>query len=372
MKRVLTCCFLVFPGFLFGQFQIEAKLKGFEDGTVFYLKDIEADQVLDSAMINKERFIIKGQFDDTPRSLWLYTQTKSKNSFFYCNLFMGNDRVMVEGSATDMPYFLKIKGSAINDTYQILNGKTGKLWRSRDSLVSLVMPLLMKNENQGRQDSLWKIIRVIDDTVDLITHQFIRQHINSYAGVRQLNYARFQFDSATLRQLYNQLKAPFSESRYGRTIATFLRVGSPLKAGDLSRNFTAIDSSGKQHMLADYRGKYVLLNFTTTYCGPCILSKDEMKKVASLYADRLSVLGFNADASRDTWLKGLIRDKPIWLVVWDGQSSHSEVILKYGVQGYPTYVLLDPDGVIVHRWSGYSEGSILSTLQKKLPPENLP
>ncbi|MGN6293313.1 MAG: redoxin domain-containing protein [Chitinophagaceae bacterium] len=370
MKRVLTCCFLIFPGFLFGQFQIEAKLKGFEDGTVFYIKDIEADQVLDSAVLNKGRFIIKGQFDDTPRSLWLYTQTP-KSSFFYCNLFMGNDRVTVEGSAKDMPYFLKIKGSAIHDIYQILNSKTGRLFQSRDSLVSVAMPLLMKNENQDRQDSLWKIIRAIDDTVQLITHQFIRQHINSYAGVRQLNYARFQFDTTTLRQLYNQLQEPFSESRYARTIATFLKVGSPLKTGDLSRDFTAIDSSGKQHALTDYRGKYVLLNFTTTYCGPCILSKDEMKKAASLYTDRLTVLGFNADPSRETWLKGLIRDQPTWPVVWDGQSEHSEVILKYGVQGYPTYILLDPKGVIVHRWSGYGEGTILAALQKKLPPENL-
>ena len=372
MKLIIAFfCSLIIPGIMSAQYQLQASLNGFKEGTVFYLKDIEADQILDSAVLHKGSLTIKGNLEDAPRSLWLYTSVN--DHFYYCNLFIGNEKVRVEGSAKDMPYYMRITGSAIHAVDDMLNKKTASLSYTRDSLTNLVVPLMLKNEQQTRQDSIWSKIRKIDDSVKAITFNFINQHINSYAGLRQLYFLRFKLDSSALRQLYMQIRPPFTESRFTKTIHTFLQVGAPLKTGDHFRDFTAIDSSGKSHQLSDYLGKYILLNFSTTYCGPCIMSKEELKEVAIKYSEQLSLVGFNADASRDTWLKGIRRDQPTWPVIWDGKSGHSETIQKYGVQGYPSFVLLDPNGIILHRWSGYSfnDRSILKLLQKMLPPPNM-
>ncbi|MBO9564993.1 MAG: AhpC/TSA family protein [Niastella sp.] len=373
MKTLIACLYcLVFPVILSAQYQVQAHLSGFANGTVFYLKDIETDQVLDSATLQKGAFLIKGSFEDGPRSLWLYTHVK--DSFYYCNLLMGNEKVRVEGSVKDMPFFLRITGSPTQDVYNVLNRQTAQLYQSRDSLTSLAMPLMIKNEQQARQDSIWNIVRGIDNNVDSITKKFIKEHINSYAGLRCLYFYRFKLDTATLRDLYGQLRSPFAESRFAKTIQTFLRVGAPVKTGDHLWDFTAIDSTGKSHQLSGYLGKYILLNFSTTYCGPCVLSKGELQEVIAKYSNQLSLLTFNADASRDVWLKGVRRDQPTWPVLWDGKAGHSEAILKYGVQGYPTFFLIDPKGVIVHRWSGYDfhKKGILDLLQKKLPVQNMP
>lgn len=346
------------------QYRIDARLQGFREGTLFYLKDVEADQVLDSAILKKGTLSIKGVLEDSPRPLWLYTHTADK--FYYFNLFIANEKVLVEAKAEDMPYFVRITGSPIQDADNLLNKQTAKLWYSRDSLTGLVVPLMQKNEQPELQAKIWKAVRVIDDSVQTITQKFIRYHINSYAGLRQLYYQRFKMDTSILRRLLTTLQSEFRNSRYARSVETFLRVGAPLKAGNLFRDFEAIDSAGNTHQLSSYLDKYVLLNFSTTNCGPCILSKDELKAIANKYQQKLTLVGFNADASRDTWLKGMRRDHPAWTVLWDGKGGHSETVAKYGVEGYPSFILLDPGGKIVHTWSGYSEGSILATLEKKL------
>lgn len=371
MKNILSFCGILFlPFILSAQYRIEAHLTGFAEGTVFYLKDIEADQVLDSTVLKSNSLNFYGSFDEEPYALWLYAYVG--NEFYYCNLLMGNEHVRVEGTARDMPFFVRISGSKIQDVDNILREKTAKLSLARDSLVKIAVPLMNQNEEPEKQKKIWETIRKIDDSTDVITRNFIQGHINSYAGLRQFYFQRFKLDSVTLYDLYKRIEAPFIQSRYAKTMATFLKVGKPLKQGEQYWNFTAIDSSGNQHRLSDYLGKYVLLNFTITYCGPCILSKDELKTVAEKYKDQLALLGFNADASRQTWLQGMKRDQPSWPVLWDGNSGHSETILKYGVQGYPTFVLINPDGKIVHRWSGYGKGSLLSVMENKMPKQNNP
>lgn len=352
------------------QYRIDAWLTGFPEGTVFYLKDIDADQLLDSAVLKKGRLSFTGGFEDGPRGLWLYHS--SPQAFYYCNLFMGNEKLLVQADKKDLPFYAQLSGSPTQAIESILSRQTAPYNQSRDNLVQIVMPLMMKNEQQPRQDSLWKIIRVIDDSVEHITQRFISQHINSYAGIRWLNYRKSKMEAVRIQQLLDQLRPEFRDHRYARTVATFLRVGSPLKKGDPYRDFTATDSTGRDHQLSAYLGKYILLNFSTTYCGPCMLSKDELKNADSTYRENLQVITFNADASRDTWLKGVRRDHPTWPALWDGKGPASETVMKYGATGYPTFVLLDPQGTVVQSWSGYGKGSILSVLQKQVTAQNKP
>lgn len=371
MKKLI--CFVLFALSLLpiqSQYRIDAQLTGFPEGTVFHLKDIDADQVLDSAILRKGRLSFTGTFEDGPRGLWLYHSTPQ--AFYYCNLFMGNEKLLVQADKKDLPYYAKVSGSAIQATATILDRQTAPYYLDRDSLVQIVMPLMMKGEQQPKQDSLWKLIRVIDDSVEHIMQRFISSHINSYAGIRWLNYRKSNMDTARIRSLLDQLRPALRDHRYARTVATFLRVGAALKKGDTYRDFLAVDSTGRQHQLAAYLGKYVLLNFSTTYCAPCMLSKDELKTVDSTYRQELQLITFNADASRETWLQGVRRDHPTCPAVWDGKGPASETVMKYGVTGYPSFVLLDPQGKIIQSWSGYGKGSILSVVQKQLTAQNKP
>ena len=120
-------------------------------------------------------------------------------------------------------------------------------------------------------------------------------------------------------------------------------------------DFEAMDKDGHKHHLSDTKGKYVLLDFSTTYCGPCIESLKDLKIISKKYADQIQIISFSGDGGKATWLKGINRDRPAWLTLWDGKGNYGETILKYGVTGYPSFFLIDPQGKIVSKWVGYGK-----------------
>lgn len=73
-------------------------------------------------------------------------------------------------------------------------------------------------------------------------------------------------------------------------------------------------------------------------------------------------MSFSPD-EKEGWLKALQRDKPGWLHLWDGKGAAGPVILNYGVQAYPTFLLIDPAGTVVAKAVGYSEGSLRTLLK---------
>ena len=171
--------------------------------------------------------------------------------------------------------------------------------------------------------------------------------------------------------MYDSLKQPYKESIYGQHIATYLKVGDILRQGDSYSDFQAQDTSGQLHKISDIKGRYILLDFSGTYCGPCIESVKDMKDLNAQYPDKLSIVTFSQDAGKSTWLTGINRDKPTWLCLWDGKGTNSEVCLKYGVNGIPEFCLIDPKGKIIALFTGYGDGSLEKTvkgmLDSKLP-----
>lgn len=362
LAGLLACCITLLA--TAQQYVIKGKISGFSNGTKFWLKDIDLDRIVDSAVMTNSAFTMKGTFTDGPRSLWLYTSTK--DSFYYCNLFIGNETVTVKGSSRDMPFFMQVTGSKIQDIENILNRQTGPLYHSRDSLMSIGIPLMNKKENPELQKDIWKQVKVIDDATDSVRRAFVMKYINSYAGVRELFYLKSKMDTTTIRGLYNTLQSPYKEHHHARAVQAFLLVGKPLKKGDKFHDFEATDSSGNRHRLSEMVGKYVLLDFTETYCGPCVMAIGEMKELINKYGDKLAIVSFNVDASRDTWLKGMKRDQPGWLYLWDGKGWYSEIVMKYGVTGYPSFFLLDPEGKIVFASSGYGKNELGNVIEKQL------
>jgi thiol-disulfide isomerase/thioredoxin len=195
---------------------------------------------------------------------------------------------------------------------------------------------------------------------------FIKAHFNSYIGMNALFFVRNSFKKDTLQKMYDGLSAEHKESIYGQRIKNYLIVGDALKNGDKYSDFEAMDTSGKKHKLSDFTGKYVLLDFTQTYCEPCIESVDELKKADSLYKNKLQLISFNADKSKERWLTGILRDKPTWIALWDGEGIYGKTILKYNVTGYPTFVLLNPEGKIIWKEFGFETGIIEKALEKNV------
>jgi thiol-disulfide isomerase/thioredoxin len=193
---------------------------------------------------------------------------------------------------------------------------------------------------------------------------FIRSHLNSYAALHELSFFKVKVDKDTLQKMYNRLEDIYKESPDGMRLLTYLEVGDPLKKGDSLFDFEALDTSGKKYQLSAFKGKYILLDFTQAYCVPCMQSVEELKKMNSLYKDKLAIISFSTDLSKQVWYKTVLRDRPSWLSLWDGRGTFARPVLKYGVTGYPTFTLIDPDGKIAWIGAGYGDGMFSDLLPK--------
>lgn len=121
-------------------------------------------------------------------------------------------------------------------------------------------------------------------------------------------------------------------------------VGKPAPAID------ATDTEGRPFRVSDYRGQWLLVNFFATWCAPCIKEHPELIAFSQEHADgSASVVSV---AYNDTPQK--VRDffaerGGDWAVIADDEHDFS---LDYAVVGLPESYLIDPDGVVAHKFLG--------------------
>ena len=114
-------------------------------------------------------------------------------------------------------------------------------------------------------------------------------------------------------------------------------LGKPCVDSDL------FDVNGKKHRLADFRGKYVLLDFWANYCGACIAAFPHIGKLQEQYADKLTVISISID-KMDTWKKSKYQKEITWHSLNDGGGNWGGIAGSYNIMALPTYILIAPDG----------------------------
>lgn len=139
------------------------------------------------------------------------------------------------------------------------------------------------------------------------------------------------------------------EKEQGKQVYRF--PGSPpmdIAIGQKAMNFQVKDMDGKDLSLSQYNGKWVLLDFWATWCGPCIREMDTVIALYKKYNPQgLEIIGISLDRS-PVRMKEYVRAKSIpWRQHFDGNGWRNEVAVKYNVHSIPYTYLINPDGIIV-------------------------
>lgn len=118
--------------------------------------------------------------------------------------------------------------------------------------------------------------------------------------------------------------------------------------GEMATNITGATPEGKQMSLTDLRGKYVLIDFWASWCGPCRRENPNVVRLYEKYKDKgFDVLGVSLDTNKDKWVAAIKKDKLAWHHISDLKGWSSQLSKPYGVRGIPYTVLIDKEGNII-------------------------
>lgn len=264
----------------------------------------------------------------------------------------------------------------LNDLYAVSDSLLREYYRSIDELMSASnnedrYHLAKSNEAKLAQtDSIDILIQ--HKTLDLMADKPITENwINRLSEISQ--YAR-KLDAAKnnddlfikqLQKLYYRLSNEQKQSQKGQVIyrnvfpLQLVQVGQPIAQAEL------FDPQGYSHQIAkDYKGKYLLLDFWSVACAPCIMAFPEMKEIHEAYNSKLTIISISTDPER-IWKEGLERHQLPWVNLTDNLEMEGYAS-RYGIRGIPFYILISPDGIVKKMWSGYGKGMLKEILNDVL------
>lgn len=150
---------------------------------------------------------------------------------------------------------------------------------------------------------------------------------------------------------YTALLDPsLAETQYVKLLKALPAVLRSTAIGAKAPDFALPTPDGKLLRLSDHFGKYLLLDFWASWCGPCRKENPNIVRVFNKYKDKgFSVFAVSLDSKKEPWVKAIQKDGLNWPQVSDLLFWDSGPAKLYGIRGIPGNVLIDPSGKIIAR-----------------------
>jgi peroxiredoxin len=236
-----------------------------------------------------------------------------------------NTELFLKASATINKY--KKELSSIDSVY--------KIWYDKGKGDS-IQPILVKQFEDIQSQKKQFIIDFIDKNPSSLTCMFFMEEIN------------IDTDFPSYDKLDKELYKKYPKNVFVINLHDKVDVARRLAIGNLAPEIKLVSPKGDSVKLSSFRGKYVLIDFWASWCGPCRKESPNMVKMYSMFHEKgFEIFSVSLDKSKADWEKGIKDDKLDWTHGSDIKYWDSAPAKLYGVKSIPYTVLIDKEGKIV-------------------------
>ena len=372
MKKIiisLLSVFLSLSAFAQGEFVIKGTLKNVADGTVILLMKQDGGFGMQVSLdtIRNGKFMFKWKVEKGNETYSLF-RGPNESDF----PIMGLDIWVKSGSVIEVTgnnkwmYTWDVKSDIPEQIERSKFIKINKADWDKCQYVGVEENTTAKGNletlrKKALTDSLKKLTKTILHRIVLKEIELLKQKsVKTIAGIAVLNRAVTEMENennklklSELKQLYAQLTKHQKESSEGYNIYTLLYPPKTVKVGDMMVDGDLFDLDGNKHNLAEYKGKYILLDFWNSGCGACIMKFPDLADIHEKQNDKLSIIGINMNTLA-AWKIGNQFAKITWTNLND-RKEYAGLATKYKLKATPHYVFISPEGKILFTTSYWEE-----------------
>ncbi|MCO4292848.1 AhpC/TSA family protein [Solitalea sp. MAHUQ-68] len=249
------------------------------------------------------------------------------------------------------PPHIHIEGSADND---VINHANFEAYRNYQSMILVYNQLYCAEKSK---DSLW-IVNAKANTDSLTSDFFSRMRylVKMYQDkptvLYPLQFLSWKRDGDLMMQTLDHLAKKYPNlpqvKKQKEEILANMAQTKKIENGRPAPDFAYADLQGKKLGPKDFKGKYLIIDFWASWCGPCRQEIPHLKEVYKKYKDKgLEILAVSLDAKADQWKKAMDEEKMTWPQV--NAPDSKPVMSSYLFSGIPYLVVVDKDGKIIEK-----------------------
>ncbi|WP_321282490.1 TlpA disulfide reductase family protein [Marinifilum fragile] len=271
-----------------------------------------------------------------------------------CVIYPGA-QIKVSGKITDFIDAYPIDGGE-NDILKELNSK---LHPVLNKSVNISLEIDKNKELTAKEvATLKKTQEELGTQAQNIRVEFLKKHASSVAGLWLMEdmLVRSQIKIEEVEVYLKGVDAKkYGELSYYKALKDRVKGYNSTKIGNVLNFKTKATLSGETFDIKDLRGKYVILDFWGTWCGACVKGMPGLMEFRNAHKDKVEVIAVNCGDSDERWRKSKFTTDYNWIHVKSDKGDNN-LANKFNVQGYPTKIIVDPNGKIIKRHVGETPG----------------
>lgn len=327
------------------QYTLEINIHGVEDQTWLYLgqRKSGAFDKLDSAQVSEGKAVMQNTFDGIPKMVLLRIGDTNKA----VNFFLEASNIQISANAEDLDN-TEVKGSTSHEELMELKMRLTPMEQASKVLYEAYSAASAEGDTTKLKE-LEASFEALQDEQNQAVKKFIQDYPSSYVAPYALGmYLVYEMTADQLETALNLLSEAVHNSSDFVRLSERAQVLKKVAEGQPAVDFTLDDPEGREVSLSSFKGKYLLIDFWASWCGPCRKENPHVVQVYEDFRDKgFEILGVSLDTRRDAWIDAIEKDGLDWFHVSDLKGWQSSAGQLYGVNSIPHTVLLDKDGMII-------------------------